>query len=125
MFLLLILGFRQEWQMGGPRWYGELTKHLYIYTRLAAVNVTDVAIQVDIWRSLNGRFQQRLVDPRVDLLEADWSPWRPTPWLMPLLVQLSPWRDELLKMEKDLFDQEGHNASVLFVADFPGDYKIT
>ena len=89
------------------------------------MNVTDVAIQVDIWRSLNGRFQQRLVDPRVDLLEADWSPWRPTPWLMPLLVQLSPWRDELLKMEKDLFDQEGHNASVLFVADFPGDYDIT
>lgn len=25
VFMLLILGFRQEWQMGGPRWYGELT----------------------------------------------------------------------------------------------------
>lgn len=100
-------------------------KQVYQYAhcvreRLEAANVTGVAIHADVWRSLNGRFQQRLVDPRVDLLEADWSPWRPTPWIMPLLSELSPWRGELARIERELRLSAGPNASVLFVADFPG-----
>lgn len=81
--------------------------------------MTDVAIYVDVWRSLNGRFQQRLVDPRVDLLEAEWSPFQPTPWLMPLLTELSSWRSKLAELERSVFNWSD-SASVAFVADFPG-----
>lgn len=90
--------------------------------RLAEADVRDVAIHVDVWRSLNGRFQQRMVDPRVDLLQADWSPFKPTEWIMPLLAQLTPWREELDRIEKRVHEQEGSSsaASVVFVADFPG-----
>ena len=90
--------------------------------RLAEADVRDVAIHVDVWRSLNGRFQQRMVDPRVDLLEAQWSPFKPTEWIMPLLVQLTPWRDKLARIEKEVMDRNGSKgtASVVFVADFPG-----
>ncbi|NXO21581.1 VKGC carboxylase, partial [Cisticola juncidis] len=59
---------------------------------LPRYNVTQPQIYFDIWVSINERFQQRLVDPRVDLVRAPWSPWTPTPWLLPLLVDLSPWR---------------------------------
>lgn len=87
--------------------------------RLKAVNMTDVAIYVDVWRSLNGRFQQRLIDPGVDLLTAHWSPFRPTAWLMPLLIELSPWRNKLAELERTVFNWS-NSASVAFVADFPG-----
>lgn len=84
--------------------------------------MTDVAIYVDVWRSLNGRFQQRLIDPRVNLLEAEWSPFRPTPWLMPLLTELSAWRQKLTQLERTVFNWSD-SSRVAFVADFPG--KIT
>lgn len=58
----------------------------------------------------------RLVDPRVDLVRAPWSPWTPTPWLLPLLVDLSPWRQRLQELEAQL---DGHTDAV-FIADFPG-----
>ena len=87
--------------------------------RLEAANMTNVAIYVDVWRSLNGRFQQRMVDPRVDLLEAEWSPFRSTSWLMPLLTELSPWRQKLNNLEQTVFNWS-ESARVAFVADFPG-----
>ncbi|NWQ71961.1 VKGC carboxylase, partial [Neopipo cinnamomea] len=59
---------------------------------------------------------RRLVDPRVDLVRAPWSPWTPTPWLLPLLVDLSPWRQRLQELEAQL---DGHTDTV-FIADFPG-----
>ncbi|NWV19217.1 VKGC carboxylase, partial [Origma solitaria] len=58
----------------------------------------------------------RLVDPRVDLVRAPWSPWTPTPWLLPLLADLSPWRQRLQELEAQL---DGHTDTV-FIADFPG-----
>lgn len=84
--------------------------------------MTDVAIYVDVWRSLNGRFQQRLIDPRVNLLEAEWSPFRPTPWLMPLLTELSAWRQKLTQLERNVFNWSD-SSRVAFVADFPGKKK--
>lgn len=56
------------------------------------------------------------MDPRVDLVRAPWSPWTPTPWLLPLLVDLSPWRQRLQELEAQL---DGHTDAV-FIADFPG-----
>ncbi|NXM38668.1 VKGC carboxylase, partial [Gymnorhina tibicen] len=85
---------------------------------LPRYNVTEPQIYFDVWVSINERFQQRLVDPRVDLVRAPWSPWTPTPWLLPLLVDLSPWRQQLQELEAQL---DGHTDAV-FIADFPGLY---
>ncbi|XP_040437349.1 LOW QUALITY PROTEIN: vitamin K-dependent gamma-carboxylase [Falco naumanni] len=83
---------------------------------LPRYNVSEPQIYFDIWVSINDRFQQRLVDPRVDLVRAPWSPWSRTPWLLPLLLELSPWRQRLQELEKQL---DGHTDAV-FIADFPG-----
>lgn len=61
-------------------------------------------------------FSSRIFDPRVDIVKADWSPFRPNPWLMPLLVDLSPWRTKLQEIEGSLDNQ----TEVVFIADFPG-----
>ncbi|NXI87153.1 VKGC carboxylase, partial [Rhipidura dahli] len=85
---------------------------------LPRYNISEPQIYFDVWVSINERFQQRLVDPRVDLVRAPWSPWTPTPWLLPLLVDLSPWRQQLQELEAQL---DGHTDTV-FIADFPGLY---
>jgi len=58
----------------------------------------------------------RIFDPRVDIVKADWSPFRPNPWLMPLLVDLSPWRTKFQEIEGSLDNQ----TEIVFIADFPG-----
>ncbi|NXF56278.1 VKGC carboxylase, partial [Oceanites oceanicus] len=83
---------------------------------LPRYNISQPQIYFDIWVSINDRFQQRLVDPRVDVVRAPWSPWSPTPWLLPLLLELSPWRERLQELESQL---DGHTDAV-FIADFPG-----
>ncbi|XP_053944749.1 vitamin K-dependent gamma-carboxylase, partial [Cuculus canorus] len=83
---------------------------------LPRYNVSQPQIYFDIWVSINDRFQQRLVDPRVDLVRAPWSPWTPTPWVLPLLLELSPWRQRLQELESRL---DGH-TDIVFIADFPG-----
>lgn len=65
---------------------------------------------------LRARGCHRLVDPRVDVVRAPWSPWRRTPWVLPLLLELSPWRQRLQELESSL---DGH-MDVVFIADFPG-----
>jgi len=79
----------------------------------------DIEIYFDIWRSMNDRFQQRMFDPRVDILTADWHPFKVTPWLMPLLADLSDWRQRLAQLEKDIYNNM-NDTEVVFVADFPG-----
>lgn len=61
-------------------------------------------------------FPVRIFDPRVDIVKADWSPFRPNPWLMPLLVDLSPWRTKFQEIEGKLDNQ----TEIVFIADFPG-----
>lgn len=58
----------------------------------------------------------RIFDPRIDIVKADWSPFRPNSWLMPLLVDLSPWRTKFEEIEGSLDNQ----TEVVFIADFPG-----
>uniref|UniRef100_A0A8C5H3W8 Vitamin K-dependent gamma-carboxylase n=1 Tax=Gouania willdenowi TaxID=441366 RepID=A0A8C5H3W8_GOUWI len=91
--------------------YASCLSHL-----LPRYNVTDPEIYFDIWVSINERFQQRIFDPRVDIVKADWSPFRPNPWLMPLLVDLSPWRTKFQEIEGSLDNQ----TEIVFIADFPG-----
>lgn len=79
-------------------------------------NISQPEVYFDIWVSINDRFQQRIFDPRVDIVKADWSPFRPNPWLMPLLVDLSPWRTKFSEIEDTLDNQ----TEIVFIADFPG-----
>ncbi|CAF99303.1 unnamed protein product, partial [Tetraodon nigroviridis] len=86
---------------------------------LPRYNISQPEIYFDIWVSINDRFQQRRIfDPRVDIVKADWSPFRPNPWLMPLLVDLSPWRTKFQEIEGSLDNQ----TEIVFIADFPGFY---
>jgi vitamin K-dependent gamma-carboxylase len=70
---------------------------------------------------MNGRFNQRQIDPRIDLLSPDvkWSPFEDTPWLLPLLTNLSDWRTRMQQIENELSTKD-QNVLVTFVADFPG-----
>lgn len=53
---------------------------------------TNLSIYIDVWCSLNGRFLQRVFNPKVDLLTADWHPLEPVSYLMPLMTQFSSYR---------------------------------
>ncbi|CAL8281581.1 vitamin K-dependent gamma-carboxylase [Gadus morhua] len=102
------------------RWkdHGDMLKQyaVCLSANLPRYNITEPEIYFDIWVSINERFQQRIFDPRVDIVKADWSPFRPNPWLMPLLVDLSPWRTKFQEIESSLDNQ----TEIVFIADFPG-----
>ena len=75
---------------------------------------------------MNGRFNQRQIDPRIDLLSSDakWSPFEKTKWLLPLLTNLSDSRTRMMQIENDLSSKD-QNVLVTFVADFPGKISRT
>ncbi|PNF20657.1 hypothetical protein B7P43_G03021 [Cryptotermes secundus] len=66
--------------------------------------------------------EQRMFDPRVDLLTADWSPIKEVSWLMPLLTEFSSWRKQITKLEKEIYSWSEY-SDVIFVADFPGNLQ--
>lgn len=86
--------------------------------RLKQYDLGDIELYFDIWKSLNQRFQQRMFDPRVNILEAEWHPFKRTSFVEPLLVDLSGWREKLDQIK----DQLDNHTDVVFVADFPGLY---
>lgn len=102
------------------RWasHSDMTKQYAtcIGQRLEGMGSEEPQVYVDVWKSMNGRFQQRMFNPTVNLVRAGWSPFRATPWLMPLLTDLSDWRGKLKEIEDQLDDE----LDVTFVADFPG-----
>lgn len=61
----------------------------------------------------------RMFDPRVNIMDVEWSPFKEVSFAMPLLLDLSPWRSKLQEMEKELIDTSNY-TDVVFVADFPG-----
>lgn len=80
---------------------------------------TNVSIYLDVWCSLNGRFQQRIFKPNVDILHAPWSPWTRTTWVLPIISTVSSDRHELQRISQSI--SSNHSASdVMFIADFPG-----
>lgn len=79
----------------------------------------DMSIYIDVWCSLNGRFQQRMFDPRIDLLKVDWSPFQEVSWLLPLLRQFTDYRSKMAEIQKEVYSWSNF-TEVLFVADFPG-----
>ncbi|KAH8378664.1 hypothetical protein KR009_000540 [Drosophila setifemur] len=80
---------------------------------------SNISIYFDIWCSMNGRFQQRSFDPRVDLLRAKWSPFEATAWSLPLLTELNHMRPKLRTIENEVLAWNNY-SDVIFVADFPG-----
>ncbi|XP_070186460.1 vitamin K-dependent gamma-carboxylase-like isoform X2 [Littorina saxatilis] len=82
-------------------------------------DVNNVELYFDVWISLNKRFQQRIVDPRVDMLTADWNLFKATPWVMPLLADLTDWRGKLVEIENHYLNSTTL-YDIVFVADFPG-----
>ncbi|XP_011879676.1 PREDICTED: vitamin K-dependent gamma-carboxylase isoform X2 [Vollenhovia emeryi] len=82
---------------------------------------TNLSIYMDVWCSLNGRFQQRIFDPNVDMLTVDWHPFKSVSFLMPLLTQYNSYRHKMDEIEQHVFTWSNY-TDVLFVADFPGLY---
>ncbi|XP_075232992.1 gamma-glutamyl carboxylase [Lycorma delicatula] len=84
-------------------------------------SLNNISINIDVWCSLNGRFQQRMFDPKVNLLTAPWSPFKPVDWLMPLLSDLNHWRTKMSHLQEEVWSWSDY-TDVLFYADFPGLY---
>ncbi|KMQ93598.1 vitamin k-dependent gamma-carboxylase [Lasius niger] len=82
---------------------------------------TNLSIYMDVWCSLNGRFQQRIFDPNVDMLTVDWHPLKPVSFLMPLLTRYNSYRYKLEEIQQHVYTWSNY-TDVLFVADFPGMY---
>lgn len=89
-----------------------------------AIKHDDISIYFDIWISLNGRFTQRIFDPKVDVLKTSWSIFEMVPFLMPLLDDEGlNWRNDLLEI-KDEVTSWNNDSEVLFLADFPGMFVV-
>lgn len=102
-------------------WSRNLFRHLGVDQRAISAKVrqhfTSIYLNYvnrGLW--LLNFFSFRIFDPRVDIVTADWSPFQPNPWLMPLLVDLSPWRTKFQEIESSLDNQ----TEIVFIADFPG-----
>ncbi|XP_013177632.1 PREDICTED: vitamin K-dependent gamma-carboxylase [Papilio xuthus] len=79
----------------------------------------NISIYIDVWASLNGRFTQRMFDPKVDLLNVSWSPFSSVSYLMPLLDEGLIWREHLLSVRETVHSWN-NNSDVVFLAEFPG-----
>ncbi|XP_078494473.1 vitamin K-dependent gamma-carboxylase [Ciona intestinalis] len=92
--------------------YARCLKH-----QLVKMGIENPSIYFDVWKSLNSRFQQRMYNPNVDLANYKWSPFAHSNFTLPVLSQLSNWRQKLKELKK-LHRNETQN--IVFVADFPG-----
>ena len=83
---------------------------------LENMGIPNASVYVDVWRSMNKRYQQRFVNPNVDLVTAPWSPYTSTPWIFPCLFDYDHQREELDEIAERYAKD---NREVVFVADFP------
>lgn len=83
------------------------------------VSAENISIYFDVWCSMNSRFQQRVYDPRVDILTAEWSPFEDTKWVLPILSELTELRPKLSDITEHVFGWNNY-SDVLFIADYPG-----
>ena len=72
----------------------------------------------------------RFVDPTVDLVAVEWSPFRAASYMLPLLNDLEGWRAKLKDISQQAQADAGvdwfiHNPDTTFVADFPGSFIST
>lgn len=79
----------------------------------------NISVYIDVWCSLNKRFQQRMFNPHYDLLKANWSPFQSVEWLMPILSGYNSLRLTMDHIMQEVYSWS-NNSDVLFIADFPG-----
>lgn len=91
----------------------------YLVNPDTIITSDNISIHFDIWYSLNGRFQQRVYDPTVDILKAPWSPFTQTEWVLPLLMEFSDVRTNITEMTNNILSSS-NTSDLLFIADFPG-----
>lgn len=84
----------------------------------SSMRFQNLSIYFDAWSALNGRFQQRMFDPSVDMLKVEWSPFKNVQWMKPLLRQFTPKRNEMQAITKDVLNWNNF-TDVMFIADFP------
>lgn len=80
----------------------------------------NLSIYIDVWCSLNKRFQQRMFDPNYDLLKANWSPFESIEWLMPVLAEYNNLRTTMNNIMQEVYSWS-NVSDALFIADFPGE----
>ncbi|XP_049821936.1 vitamin K-dependent gamma-carboxylase isoform X2 [Aethina tumida] len=90
-------------------------------TNINFITSENISIYIDVWCSMNGRFQQRMYDPNYDLLKANWSPFKPVEWLLPVLSELNDFRELIKDITQEVYSWS-NQSEVLFIADFPGMY---
>lgn len=90
-----------------------------IEERLNKYGLKNIELYFDIWISMTKRFQQRIFDPKTDILHAEWSPFQKTKWILPLQAQLSDWRRKMDKITKAI-QKRNPEREVTFILDFPG-----
>jgi hypothetical protein len=81
------------------------------------MGIPNASVRVDLWRSMNKRYQQRFVDPTVDLFHAPWKWSKTTPWILPCLFDYD---DQRTLMDETAENYAKEGLEVVFVADFPG-----
>ena len=89
--------------------------------KIPEFNITEPEVYFDVWKSMNQRYQQRMYKPDVDFVKADWSPFQKVDFALPLLVELSGWRDTLKRIKETTLSPDS-SVDIVFVADFPGYY---
>lgn len=72
---------------------------------------------------MNKRFQQRMFNPKYDLLKANWSPFKRVEWLLPILSEYNNLRKTMENMTQEIYSWP-NDSDVLFIADFPGELII-
>ncbi|KAG5678096.1 hypothetical protein PVAND_007798 [Polypedilum vanderplanki] len=77
------------------------------------------SIYFDIWSSLNGRFQQRVYNPTVDLVRSEWHPFVEPSFILPLLSDLTHLKREIEEISREVYSWS-NSSDLLFIADFPG-----
>ena len=57
-------------------------------------------------------------------MQAEWSPLQDTPWVMPLLTDLSDWRYKFEEIQNQYNYTMNRAMDLLFIADFPGQCSL-
>lgn len=79
----------------------------------------NLSIYFDVMCSLNGRFQQRIYNPKVDMVKSEWHPFHEPSFTLPLLRQYSHLRKEMTEISRHVYSWNNY-TDLLFMADFPG-----
>jgi vitamin K-dependent gamma-carboxylase len=97
---------------------GENLKNDFHENPQSVLSSKNFSIYFDIWYSLNGRFHQRIYDPRVDFTKTQWHPFETPTFTLPLLNEYSHLRKEIKEITSKVHEWSNCSNSMFF-ADFP------